>query len=75
MLANYYWGGALVGRFIGSALLTRVRATRLLTGAALIAACLSVAAFLLHGPAAAYAALGVGLFNSIMFPTIFSITM
>jgi len=75
MLANYYWGGALVGRFIGSALLTRIRATWLLTGAALIAACLSVAAFLLHGPAAAYAALGVGLFNSIMFPTIFSITM
>ena len=75
MLANYYWGGALVGRFIGSALLTRIRATYLLTGAALIAACLTAAAFLLHGPAAAYAALGVGLFNSIMFPTIFSITM
>ena len=75
MLANYYWAGALVGRFIGSALLTFVRATYLLTGAALIAACLSAAAFVLHGPAAAYAALGVGLFNSIMFPTIFSITM
>jgi FHS family L-fucose permease-like MFS transporter len=75
MLAYYYWGGALVGRFIGSALLTKVRASWLLTGAALIAACLSGAAFLLHGPAAAYAALGVGLFNSIMFPTIFSITM
>jgi FHS family L-fucose permease-like MFS transporter len=75
MLANYYWLGALVGRFIGSVLLTRIRASYLLVGAAAIAACLSAAAFLLHGPAAAYAALAVGFFNSIMFPTIFTLTL
>lgn len=75
VLAYYYWGGALAGRFVGSVVLTRVRASWLLTGAAAIAACLTAAAFVLHGPAAAYAALGVGFFNSIMFPTIFSITM
>jgi FHS family L-fucose permease-like MFS transporter len=75
MLANFYWGGALVGRFIGSFLLTRVAAPRLLGGAAAMAALLSLLAFALEGPAAAYCALGVGLFNSIMFPTIFSITL
>lgn len=74
-LAWVYWFGAMIGRFIGSALLPWVRASYLLTAAAIAAACLSAAAFLLHGPAAAYAALGVGFFNSIMFPTIFSITM
>jgi len=74
-LAWIYWFGAMVGRFIGSALLPFVRASYLLAGAAVIAACLTATAFLLHGPMAAYAALGVGLFNSIMFPTIFSITM
>ena len=75
MLANLYWGGALVGRFIGSMLLTRVAAPRLLVGCAAVAALLSLLAFLLEGPVAAYCALGVGLFNSIMFPTIFSITL
>jgi FHS family L-fucose permease-like MFS transporter len=39
-----------------------------------MAGLLSLAAFTLTGPAAAYCALGVGLFNSIMFPTIFSLT-
>ncbi|AGH49911.1 major facilitator superfamily transporter [Sphingomonas sp. MM-1] len=73
-LTWFYWGGALAGRFIGSALLTRIRASYLLTIAALAATGLTAAAFLLSGPAAAYAALGVGLFNSIMFPTIFTIT-
>ncbi|MBR0552686.1 glucose/galactose MFS transporter [Stakelama marina] len=70
-----YWGGALVGRFIGSAVLTRVRASHLLTGAAIVAACLAAAAFALTGPASAYCALAVGFFNSIMFPTIFSLTL
>jgi FHS family L-fucose permease-like MFS transporter len=40
-----------------------------------MAALLSFLAFALEGPAAAYCALGVGFFNSIMFPTIFSITL
>ncbi len=34
VLAYYYWGGALVGRFVGSVLLTQIRASWLLTGAA-----------------------------------------
>jgi len=74
-LANIYWMGALIGRFIGSWLLTRVAAPRLLAiaGAAAALLCLTVA--LSHGHVAAYAALAVGVFNSIMFPTIFTITL
>lgn len=74
-LANFYWGGALVGRFLGSWLLTRVAASRVLTGAALVAMLLCVATLVAPGPAAARCALAIGLFNSVMFPTIFSLTL
>jgi FHS family L-fucose permease-like MFS transporter len=74
-LANFYWGGALVGRLVGTLLLTRVRAARLLAICGVIAALLCATVLVAHGPIAGYAALAVGLFNSIMFPTIFSITL
>lgn len=74
-LANLYWGGALVGRFIGAGLLTRVPATRLLAVCAGSAAVLCLTALGGQGALAGYAALGVGLFNSIMFPTIFTLTL
>lgn len=70
-----YWFGALVGRFIGTALLTRVRAVTLLAVAATMAMVMSLAAFTLSGAAGAYAALSIGLFNAIMFPTIFTLTL
>lgn len=74
-LANLYWGGALVGRFIGAALLTRIPAQRMLGICAAAAAASCLIAFGGHGPVSGYAALGVGLFNSIMFPTIFTLTL
>jgi FHS family L-fucose permease-like MFS transporter len=74
-LANFYWGGALCGRLIGTALLTRVRASRLLAGCGIAAGLLCMTVLATHGPVAAYAALSIGLFNSIMFPTIFAITL
>lgn len=74
-LGNIYWMGALIGRFVGSYLLTRVDATRLLMGAAAMASLLCLTVAITGGPAAGYAALSVGLFNSIMFPTIFTITL
>jgi FHS family L-fucose permease-like MFS transporter len=74
-LANFYWGGALVGRLVGTLLLTRVRATRLLATCGVIAALLCVAVLAGSGPVSGYAALAIGLFNSIMFPTIFTITL
>lgn len=74
-LGNLYWGGALLGRFIGSFLLTKVRATNLLAFAATCAAILCLIVAFSQGPLAGFSALAVGVFNSIMFPTIFTITL
>lgn len=74
-LANLYWGGALVGRIIGSYLLTRIPAARLLWACATMATALCLVALAGAGQISGYAALAVGLFNSVMFPTIFSLTL
>jgi FHS family L-fucose permease-like MFS transporter len=74
-MVSLYWGGAMVGRLIGSALLTRVPATRLLAIFAGAAAVICLFVALVGGMAAGYAALGIGLFNSIMFPVIFTLTL
>lgn len=74
-LVSLYWGGAMIGRFIGSALLTRVRAALLLAVAAAVAALLCLTVSRAPGEFAGWAALSVGLFNSIMFPLIFTLTL
>ena len=74
-VANLYWGGALAGRFLGSWALTRIRAGRLLALAASAAAALCGLSLVLPGAIGAWCLLAVGLFNSIMFPTIFSLTL
>ncbi len=68
-----YWGGAMIGRFIGSAVLQRVRTGPVLGGAAIGAFTLVVISLLTHGHLAMYALLFVGIFNSIMFPSIFTL--
>jgi FHS family L-fucose permease-like MFS transporter len=75
VLLPFYWGGAMVGRFIGSALLSRFRAGPLLTVAALVAGSLCVVVSQTGGNVAEVAVLSIGLFNSIMFPTIFTLTL
>lgn len=70
-----YWGGAMVGRFVGSWLLTRVHAGVLLSICTVIAAALCLTVTQTGGTTAAYAALAVGFFNSIMFPSIFTLTL
>jgi MFS transporter, FHS family, L-fucose permease len=76
-MVSYYWGGAMVGRFIGSGLLFLVkqRAPWLLAAFALGAAALCLLVSQLHGVTAGYLALSIGLFNSIMFPVIFTATL
>jgi FHS family L-fucose permease-like MFS transporter len=74
-LLSLYWLGAMVGRFAGSAVLSRMRATTVLAGAALIASILCLVVNQGGGVAAAGCALAIGLFNSIMFPTIFTLTL
>jgi len=70
---SFYWGGAMVGRFLGAPLLRRVKAERLLAVCAVSAATLVIVAMSLHGHTAMWSLLAVGFFNSIMFPTIFSL--
>lgn len=74
-LANLYWGGALLGRFIGTALLTKFRAPVLLLICAGCATLCCVIVMIANGPIAGFCALSVGIFNSIMFPVIFTITL
>jgi MFS transporter, FHS family, L-fucose permease len=74
-ISALYWLGAMIGRFAGSVLLTRMRATFLLSMAAALAAILCLCVSQGTGLAAAVCALAVGLCNSIMFPTIFTLTL
>ena len=86
-LLSFYWGGAMVGRALGSAVLIRAPADRVLAAAAIVAVllCLVVtqqsglvtSAFgsVTAGQIAGIAAIAIGFFNSIMFPTIFTLTL
>ena len=71
----YYWGGAMVGRFIGAAVMRTVSPGLVLAFNSVAAILLVFAAILGSGAAAMWAILLVGLFNSIMFPTIFSLAL
>jgi MFS transporter, FHS family, L-fucose permease len=75
MLGWLYWFGAMVGRFAGSWLLQRIKAPHLLAIFAAIAATLCLVVSQSTGELSAYAALSIGLVNSIMFPAIFTITL
>lgn len=70
---SYYWGGAMVGRFIGSAILQKVRTGTLLGIFSLVAFVLVLLSVFTSGHVAMYTILCVGLFNSIMFPSIFTL--
>jgi FHS family L-fucose permease-like MFS transporter len=72
---SLYWGGAMVGRIIGSGLLARVPAARLLALFTAIATAMCLYVVIVGGVAAGYMALCIGLFNSIMFPVIFTLTL
>ncbi|MAX01058.1 MAG: MFS transporter [Sphingomonas sp.] len=74
-MVSLYWGGAMVGRLIGSALLTRLPAARMMTFFASAACLICLYIFAFGGSVAGYAALCIGLFNSIMFPVIFTLTL
>jgi FHS family L-fucose permease-like MFS transporter len=69
---SFYWGGAMVGRFVGAGLMTRFDARRLLALFATVACALLVTTMVSHGHVAMWSVIAIGLFNSIMFPTIFT---
>jgi MFS transporter, FHS family, L-fucose permease len=70
---SFYWGGAMIGRFLGAPLLQRFKARYLLALCAIVAGALVTASMLWNGHIAMWSILTVGFFNSIMFPTIFSL--
>jgi FHS family L-fucose permease-like MFS transporter len=72
-LVPFYWGGAMVGRFIGSAILQKVKTGKLLGLCAIVATMLVLISMLTFGHVAIWSILLVGLFNSIMFPSIFTL--
>jgi MFS transporter, FHS family, L-fucose permease len=74
MLA-YYWGGAMVGRFIGSALLQKLPTGKLLAFNAAMACILVITSMLTVGHVAMWSVLLIGFFNSIMFPSIFTLSI
>lgn len=69
----FYWGGLMVGRFIGSAVLQKVKPGKVLSLCAVVAGILVLISMLTFGHVAVWSILLVGLFNSIMFPTIFTL--
>jgi len=70
---SFYWAGAMIGRFLGAPLLRRFKPGHLLGLCAIVASALVCASMLFAGHVAMWSILAVGLFNSIMFPTIFSL--
>ncbi|MDO9049174.1 MAG: L-fucose:H+ symporter permease [Methylobacter sp.] len=72
---SFYWGGAMVGRFIGAAVMQKIQPAKMLTFNAVTAALLVLMTMLGSGHVAMWTILAVGLFNSIMFPTIFSLAV
>jgi len=74
-LIALYWGGAMIGRFIGAALLRIVAPGRLLAAVAVGAVALISLSMATQGPVSGYALIAVGLTNAIMFPTIFSLAL
>ena len=70
-----YWGGAMVGRFVGAAAMQKVAAGKALAFNAGMASLLVLLTVLSSGSFAMWTIILVGLFNSIMFPTIFSLAI
>ncbi|MEJ7769983.1 MAG: hypothetical protein WKF89_19340, partial [Chitinophagaceae bacterium] len=71
----FYWGRMLVGRLIGAYILQKIKPALVLSLCAIMAIVLIVVSINTTGSLAAWTMIGVGLFNSIMFATIFSLSV
>jgi len=72
---SFYWGGAMLGRFVGAVVMQKIQPGKALVFNAVTAATLVLITIMSSGSLAAWAILSVGLFNSIMFPTLFSLAV
>jgi len=74
-MVSIYWGFAMVGRFVGAAVLAHVEAGRVLFAHAVVATVLALISSQSEGVTAAVSVLAIGLANSVMFPAIFTIAL
>jgi FHS family L-fucose permease-like MFS transporter len=74
-MVAYYWGAAMVGRLVGAAAMNYVAPTKYLSLNALIAIIMIIVSMNTSGSIAMWSILAVGFFNSIMFPTIFTLAV
>jgi FHS family L-fucose permease-like MFS transporter len=74
-MVAYYWGAAMIGRLVGAALMNYIAATKYLAINALIAIVMIIVSMNSTGDVAMWSILAVGFFNSIMFPTIFTMAV
>ncbi|MFU8785193.1 sugar MFS transporter [Aliidiomarina sp.] len=72
---SWYFGGAMVGRFLGAAIMQKISGNRVLAFNAIAAVLLLATTITSSGTLAMWSLLFVGLCNSIMFPTIFSLAL
>jgi len=72
---TFVWGGMMVGRFAGAFIMRRFAPEKVLAVFALGALVSALVATFVHGPGAMYGLIAVGLFHSIMFPTIFALAI
>lgn len=71
----YFWGGAMIGRFIGAFAMRYIDDGKALAFNAVAVIVLLAVTIVSSGAVAMWAVLAIGLFNSIMFPTIFSLAL
>lgn len=74
-MVAYYWGAAMIGRLVGAAAMNYVAPTKYLSLNALIAIVMIIVSMNTTGSTAMWSILAVGFFNSIMFPTIFTLAV
>ena len=74
-MVAYYWGAAMIGRLVGAAAMNYVAPTKYLSLNALIAIVMIIVSMNSTGSLAMWSILAVGFFNSIMFPTIFTLAV
>jgi FHS family L-fucose permease-like MFS transporter len=72
---SVFWGGAMVGRFIGSAVMQKISAAKVLAFNSVMVVVLILISMMTTGYVALWSIVLVGLFNSIMFPTIFTLAI
>jgi FHS family L-fucose permease-like MFS transporter len=73
LLVLLYYIGIMIGRFLGSAIMTRIKAEKLLAGLGILGVALMLVSMFTHGQVAIWSLVLCGLANSIMYPTIFTL--